>query len=191
MTRTLTLATCLSLAAPVAAQLQPPPAPPEARTQAQPFLMAAGQSDVYEITSSQIALEKSQAPALRRYATELIAHHTMTTNAALKAAKAGGVTPPPPVLNAQFRALISELQGAAPGEFDRLYIGQQIPAHQGALDLQTAYGRGGDVAALRTAAKGALPYIKQHLAQAKAMRKAMGRTQRSGERSAPLGGFQR
>ncbi|WP_174278795.1 DUF4142 domain-containing protein [Sphingomonas bacterium] len=167
-----TLAACL-FAAPAMAQLSPPPAPPEANTQAQPFLMAAGESDVYEITSSQIALTRSQNPAVKRYATELIGHHTMTTNNALKAAKAGGVTPPPPVLDASFRALISELQNAAPGDFDKLYIGQQIPAHQGALALQTAYSQGGDVASLRAAAKSALPYVKQHLVEAQTMQKKM------------------
>ena len=174
MNRILTLA-ALALAGSATAQLPPPPAPPEAKTQAQPFLTAAGMSDVYEITSSQIALQKSQNPALKRYATELIGHHTMTTNTALKAAKAGGVSPPPPVLNAQFRALISELQGAGPADFDRLYIGQQIPAHQGALDLQTAFSQDGDVAPLRTAAKGALPIIRKHLAEAQAMQKGMAR----------------
>lgn len=172
MIRRLTLAASL-LAAPIAAQLPPPPAPPEATTQAQPYLMTAGMADVYEITSSQIALQKTQNPALKRYATELIGHHTMTTNVALAAAKKAGVTAPPPVLNAQFRAMISELNGAAPGDFDRLYIGQQIPAHQGALAVQTGYARGGDVAPLRAAAKSAVPLVKQHLAQAQAMQKTM------------------
>lgn len=174
MIRILPLA-ALALAAPAVAQLQPPPAPPEARSQAQPFLTAAGMADVYEITSSQIALQKSGNPAVKRYATELIGHHTMTTNAALKAAKQGGVTPPPPALNAQFRALISELQAASPADFDRVYIAQQIPAHQGALELQSAYSQGGDVAPLRAAAKGALPYIRQHLVKAQAMQRTMGR----------------
>ena len=175
MIRFLPLAAIAALSAPALAQLQPPPAPPEAKTQAQAFLMDAGMADVYEITSSQIALQKSQNPALKRYATELIGHHTMTTNNALKAAKAGGVTPPPPVLNAQFRALVSELQNAEPADFDRLYIAQQIPAHQGGLELQTAYSPGGHGAPLRAAAKGALPYVKQHLAQAQAMQRTMSR----------------
>lgn len=155
------------------AQLSPPPIPPEAKMQAVPFLATAGMSDVYEITSSQIALMKSKNPAVRRYATELIGHHTMTTNTALAAAKTGGVMPPPPVLNAQFRALISELNGAGPAEFDRLYIGQQIPAHQGALELQTAYSKSGDNPALRGAAKAALPFIKQHLTEAQKMQGMM------------------
>ncbi len=173
MTRILTLAALLAAAGPAPAQLAPPPPPSEAKTQAQPFLMAAGMADVYEITSSEIALTKSQNPALKRYATELIGHHTMTTNNALAAAKKGGVTPPPPVLNAQFRALISELQNAGPADFDRLYIGQQVPAHQGALALQTAYAKSGDVTPLRTAATGAIPIVKKHLAEAEAMQKGM------------------
>lgn len=175
MNRPLMFAAIVALAAPAAAQLQPPPPPPEAKTQAQPFLAAAGMDDVYEITASQIALQKSANPALKRYATMLIRHHTMTTNAALKAAKQGGVTPPPPVLNAQFRALISELQAASPADFDRVYLGQQVPAHQGALNLQTAYSKSGDVAPLRAAAKSALPFIKQHLAEARKMQRTTAR----------------
>lgn len=103
----------------------------------------------------------------------LIQHRTTTTNAASRAAKQAGVTPPPPVLNAPFRALVPELQGASPADFDRLYTGQQIPSHQGALDLQTAYSRGGDVAPLRAAARSALPFIQRHLTQAQAMQRRM------------------
>lgn len=165
----------MSLSAAASAQLQPPPIPAAAKSQAMPYLETAGMSDVYEITSSQIALKKSQNPELRRYATELIGHHTLTTNTALAAAKAGGVVPPPPVLNTQFRGLIAELDAAGPADFDRIYIGQQIPAHQGALELQTAYASGGDVASLRTAAKAAVPIIQQHLDQAMGMQGGMGR----------------
>lgn len=168
MIRSAVLASLL-VAAPLAAQLPPPPIPPEAKMQAMPYLMTAGMSDVYEITSSQIALQKSQDPAVRRYATELIGHHTMTTNATLAAAKKGGVTPPPPVLNAQFRAMISELTAAGPGDFDRLYLGQQVPAHQDALELQTAYARSGDVPALRASARAAVPVVTRHLREARQM----------------------
>ncbi len=166
-------ATFLTFSAAVA-QTPPPPIPPAAKTQAMPFLETAGMSDVYEITSSQIALQKSQNPRVRQYATTLIGHHTMTSNNALAAAKAGGIaTPPPPVLNAQFRALISELNTTPAADFDRVYIAQQIPSHQGALELMTAYSQGGDVATLRDAAKGAVPYVQQHLDDAVQMQSAM------------------
>ena len=167
------LSAALCIAGGAAAQLTPPPIPQAAKMQATPYLETAGMSDVYEITSSQIALQKSQNPDIRRYATELIGHHTMTTNATLKAAKAGGVTPPPPVLNTQFRGMIAELNQAGPSNFDRVYLGQQIPAHQGALELQTGYSTSGDVATLRAAAKTAVPIVKAHLDQATRMQASM------------------
>lgn len=156
-------AAALSLSGVASAQLAPPPPPEAAKTQAVPYLDTAGMSDVYEITSSEIALQKSQNPQIRQMATRLIADHTLTTNLALKAAKAGGVMAPPPVLNTQFRGLIAELNQAAPGDFDRIYLGQQLPAHQGALDLHSSYAANGDVASLRAVAKGAVPIVRGHL----------------------------
>lgn len=169
------VAALLATSALASAQLAPPPIPAEAKMQAMPYLENAGMSDVFEITASQIALSKSRNPAVRKYATMLIGHHTMTTNTALAAAKKGGIMPPPPVLNAQFRAMISELNTAPAGDFDRLYIAQQIPAHQGALDLQTGYAANGDNAPLRAAAKAAVPIVKQHLDDATKMQAKMAR----------------
>lgn len=164
----------LFLAPALSAQTPPPPIPPAAKTQAMPYLETAGMSDVFEITSSQIALQKSRNPQVREYATKLIGHHTMTTNTTLAAAKAGGIaTPPPPVLNAQFRALISELNAAGPADFDRVYLAQQVPSHQGALELVTAYSQNGDVATLRRAAGTAAPLVREHLVEAQRMQAAM------------------
>ncbi len=131
-----------------------------------PYVMAAGMSDLYEINSSQIALQKSKTPAIRSFATMLIKHHTMTTAATMKAAKKAGLTPPAPALDAGATASITELQSASAADFDRLYIGQQIPAHQAALDLHQSYSTGGDQAPLRMTAKTAVPIVKQHIAAA-------------------------
>ena len=168
------LGAALCLAGAASAQLQPPPVPQAAKAQAMPFLETAGMSDVYEITSSQIALMKSQNPQVRELATRMIADHTMTTNTALAAAKAGGVMAPPPVLDTQFMGLIAELNQAGPADFDRIYLGQQLPAHQGALDLQTSYASNGDVASLRSAAKSAVPIIQAHLDMITKIRSGMG-----------------
>ncbi len=170
MTRSLLLsAAALLAAAPASAQLQPPPVSAPAKSQAMPFLMEAGQSDTFEISSSQVALKKSRDPQVRRYATMMIDHHTGTTNQALAAAKAGGVTPPPPFLTPPYRAMIAELDAAAPDQFDRIYLGQQVPSHRGALELQTGYAAQGDVAPLRATAKAAVPIVRQHLTDAERM----------------------
>lgn len=153
----------------VSAQTPPPPPPAEAKTQAAAYVMAAGGSDLYEINSSQIALQKTQNPALRRYAEMLIKHHQKTTAATVAAAKKAGMTPPSPMLDAGATASIAELQSASATDFDRLYIGQQIPAHQAALDLHQSYAASGDQAPLRASAKQAIPLVKQHLALAEKM----------------------
>lgn len=158
-----------TMSLPALAQTPPPPPPAAAKTQASAYVDAAGKSDLYEINSSQIALQKTQDPRVRSFAQMLIKHHQMTTAATMKAAQKAGLTPPPPALDAGATASIAELQGASGADFDRLYLAQQVPAHQAALDLHQSYASGGDQAALRASAKSAVPIVKQHLAAATKM----------------------
>ena len=161
-----------AVSAPVAAQM-PPPSMEEAVRSAQPYLFKAGEGDVFEITSSQIALMRSRNPQVRAFATMLIDHHSRTTNSALAAAKAAGVMPPPPVLTPENRIRIDALYAAPAADFDRTYISQQVPSHQSALALNSGYASGGDMPQLRANAKAAVPIITSHLARARAMQAGM------------------
>lgn len=173
----LTLALVLAGTATTAsAQTPPPPPPAEAKTTAMPYVVAAGMSDLFEIDSSQVALEKTRNPTVRRFATMLIKHHQQTTAATLKAARKAGLSPTPPMLDPGATASIAELQAAAPADFDRVYLAQQVPAHQAALDLHQSYGRGGDQAPLRASAKTAVPIVKSHLAEAQKMQRSADHT---------------
>ncbi len=168
------LALAVPVAAPCAAQMpmaEMPMAP--TTTQAMPFLMMAAEADIFEISSSQIAVMRSQNPRVRAYASMLIEHHTMTTNTALRQAKAAGIMAPPAVLQADKRDMITQLLQAAPADFDRLYFTQQVAAHEQALALHTTYARNGDTPQLRTAAVGAVPFVTRHLAEARRMSGAM------------------
>ena len=162
----------LAAMAPAAALAQEPMAAPTT-TVAQPFLMMAAESDIFEITTSQIALMRSQNPDIRAFGTMLIDHHTTTTNTALAQAKAAGITPPPAVLQTVKRDMITQLMEAPAADFDRVFLTQQVPSHEEALALHTTYSRRGDTPQLRTASKAALPFVKQHLASARKMLKAM------------------
>lgn len=163
-------------ALPTLAQTPPPPPPAEAKVQADPYVTAAAKSDLYEINSSQIALQKSQNPEVKRFAEMLIKHHQQTTAATTAAAQQAGLSPTPPTLDPGAAASINELQSAAPADFDRLYLAQQVPAHQAALDLHRSYGKGGDQAVLRASAKKAVPIVQQHLTTAERMMKGAGGT---------------
>jgi len=149
------------------AQTPPPPPPAMAKVQASAYVMAAGRSDLYEINSSQIAVKKSTSPQVRAFANMLIKHHQQTTAATMKAAAKAGLTPAAPSLDAGAAASIRELQTASAADFDRVYLAQQVPAHEAALDLHQSYAKGGDQAPLRTSAKAAIPIVKQHLDAAK------------------------
>lgn len=159
----------VGVAVPALAQTPPPPPPAEAKSSAMPYVMAAGASDQFEIQSSQIALKKSPNAATRKYAQMLIKHHLKTTAATVKAARKAGLNPAPPMLDPGAAPSIAELNGAAPADFDRVYFGQQVPAHQAALDLHQSYAASGDQTPLRVSAKAAVPIVQQHLTGAQKM----------------------
>jgi putative membrane protein len=70
--------------------------------------------------------------------------------------------------------MIAQLQGAPAGPgFDRLYMTQQVPAHEMALALHQNYAGRGDTPQLRTAAAGAVPIVQQHLTEARRMNSMM------------------
>lgn len=178
MTRTFGALVALTLAgtsAAALAQTPPPPPPAEAKTQAAAYVDAAAKSDMYEMESSKIALQKSSNPKIKSFANMMIKDHMKTTKATMVAVKKAGMTPPPPpVPDAATSASLDELRGASGADFDRLYLGQQMPAHQAALDLHQSYAANGDQAALRASAKAAVPIVQHHIDMATKMQASMG-----------------
>ena len=138
-------------------------------TKAAQFVPMAASSDMYEIESSRLALERSQSPAIKQFAQMMIDHHTTTTQQVAQAAQASGMTPPPPALLPPHRALLDKLQPAQGRDFDRMYLSQQRTAHTMALKLHQTYSRRGDKEPLRQAATGAVPIIQQHIDQLKTL----------------------
>jgi putative membrane protein len=169
MSRIILVLALSSLAvSPLAAQVPAPvPPPPVSKpsTAAPAYMTMAGEADVYEISSSQIALQKSRNSQVRQFASVLIEHHTQTTNTLLAKAKAAGLTPPPAALSPPKIAMIDALEAASPDAFDRVYWIQQVAAHREALAVHSTYASGGDVPQLREAATAAVPIVRGHLDQ--------------------------
>jgi putative membrane protein len=138
-------------------------------TTAMPYVMMAGASDLFEIQSSQIAVQRATRPEVRQYAQMLIQHHQMTTQQVVGAARASGLNPRPPQLLPMQQRMIEQLRQAPAGAFDRTYIMQQVPAHEMALGLHRNYAARGDRQPLRTVAGNAVPIVTQHLNDARRM----------------------
>jgi putative membrane protein len=158
------LAASLFTSAAAQAELPTPPQGAAGRN-AQAYLFHAGAGDVFEISSSMMAVQHSPNPGVRAFATMLIADHTNLSNTTLATAKTAGVMPPPPVLSPAQMAMITQLTNAG-ADFDRVYLQQQVSAHQMALQLQQSYAAQGDTPALRQSAAAAVPAIQGHLARA-------------------------
>lgn len=133
------------------------------------YVTMAGASDLYEIQSSQLALQKAQDSGVREFAQMMITHHTQTTQQVTAAARQSGMTPPPPQLTAQQAQMISQLQAASGAEFDRLYKQQQVQAHEMALALHRTYADDGDTEELRRVARSAVPIVQDHLTRVRKM----------------------
>lgn len=133
------------------------------------YLPKAGASDLFEIESSRVALQKTQNADIRRFAQMMIDHHTRTTQATVAAARAAGLTPPPPALEPHQQAMMAELNRATGAAFDSLYVRQQIMGHQGALGVNRTYSMMGDTPQLRATASTAVPIVAAHLADAERM----------------------
>lgn len=167
--RNLTLAALL-LAAPLPALAQAPPAATapaatQAPATAAEYLAMAAAGDLYEKTSSQMMLETPQANAeLRRFAQEMVEDHTDTTNRLAQAAQRAGVPPPgTPRMTQQQQAMVEQLRAANGAQRDRIYLSQQVQAHQQALALHQAYAQRSDNPALREAAQLTAQAVQDHL----------------------------
>lgn len=138
------------------------------------FVAKAAASDMFEIESSKIALERSTNPDVKAFASTMIAMHTRTT-ADLKTAIAGSgltITPPATLPDDKMSAL-ADLRSVGAGDFDKAYMDDQVDGHQATLDLMTRYAQDGDNATLKAAAAATAPLVQQHLDKARALRDAL------------------
>jgi putative membrane protein len=124
------------------------------------YVAMAASSDLYEIQSSRMALQRSNNAHHRSFAQMMIRDHTTTTARLAAAARAVGLVPPPQMLPMHVQ-MINQL--AASRNFDATYHQQQLTAHQMALNLHANYAARGDRQPLRAVAASATPAVRMHL----------------------------
>jgi putative membrane protein len=181
MSRNLLLAGALALGALTApvAHAQPGMSgpPPGAMMQALPtpdFLTVAAQSDEFERREGRMATERGVNPHVRQAGAQMVQAHTESTRKMKMAAARAGLPPmPPPALDAEQQQMLDRLQTARGPEFDRMYVHQQIMAHQKALGAMTAYAQGGPPGPVRRAAMEIRPIVQQHLDMFQGMQSMM------------------
>ncbi len=170
--RTLLLSTAI-FSLPTAAFAQT--AQPEPAQQAQPnqqgqqqavtdpamFTALAAQGDMFEVFSSQLALERSQNEQVRAFAQQMIQDHANASQQLTTAANQEGFQPPTE-LDERHQAMLDSLDGAEGEAFDQAYLDAQRQAHEQAVMLFQGYAQSGPEGALRQHAEATLPTLQQH-----------------------------
>nr|WP_314443205.1 DUF4142 domain-containing protein [uncultured Sphingomonas sp.] len=128
----------------------------------QAYVENAAVSDMFEIETSRLALEKATMPSLKTYAQMMIDEHTKSTNELKPAAQAAGITVPA-ALPADKQAKVDALRGLGGAEFDRQYLADQRSGHQETLAKVNEYLAAAPAGPLKDHASKVTGVVQKHL----------------------------
>jgi putative membrane protein len=140
---------------------------PVAVTSAAEFVPTAVSSNLLEIESSRLALQRARDPEVRRFARQMIRDHNLASRRMAAVVRRSDLPMPPPAMIPRHQAMLATVQ-AAP-DFDAAYVSAQITAHQEAVALFSSYGSNGDVAPLAAFARQTEPNLRMHLEHAQSL----------------------
>lgn len=138
------------------------------------YVMNAAIGDMYEIQAADIALERTENAQVRELAQMIKNDHTAASQRLQAAAQAAGQTVPTE-LDERRQGMIDNLRAASsPAEFDRVYIAQQVAAHEEALNLHRGFADNDDNAQLAQHAQAVIQPIEMHHQRAEQLQEGMG-----------------
>ena len=136
------------------------------------YVPNAAMGDMYEIQAADIALERTQNARVRELAQMIKTDHTAASEALQRQARqAAPDVAIPSSLDQRRQGLIDNLRSASAADFDRVWIDQQIAAHNEALTLHRGFAD--QDSPLAEHARSVVPKIEAHLRQAEALKAAM------------------
>ncbi len=138
----------------------------------QDFVTEAAISDMFEIQSSKLAIQKGSDAAINTFANQMITDHGKTSAEVGSLIGSGKVNAKPPsVLDNSHQAMLDNLQSLNGANFRKEYLADQVKGHKDAVDLFKRYAKGGENADLKQFAATTLPTIEHHLDMAQTLDK--------------------
>ncbi len=144
-------------------------------TTAAAYMKMAHSSDMFEIESSQMALQMSRNDAVRSFAQMMVNDHTQMMNQMMAMAPGMGMDMASMPMMPHHTEMLQRLRGATAANFDMMYKREQMMAHEEALMMHRTYAARGDNPALKAMAARAVPMIEMHMSRARALPSRMGR----------------
>lgn len=128
----------------------------------QAYVQNAAASDMFEIETSRLALDKAAKPSVKTYAQMMIDEHTKSTNELKPAAQTAGISVPA-ALPADKQAKVDALRGLSGAEFDRQYLADQRSGHQETLAKVNTYLAAAPAGPLKDHAAKVTGVVQKHL----------------------------
>lgn len=138
------------------------------------FVTNLAVSNMYELEAARIAQAKSTNADVKALAAMITTDHTAAgekLTAAVPTA-APNVTVPT-ALDQRHQGLIDNLNAASAGDFDKVYLDQQVAAHNEALTLLNGFSDNTEAPALATLARELVAPITMHRDRARTLADAM------------------
>ncbi|MBY2919573.1 DUF4142 domain-containing protein [Rhizobium leguminosarum] len=135
------------------------------------FVQEAATSDMFEIESSKLAVDRGDA-ATKTFAQQMVTDHEKTSSELKALISAGKVKAQlPSAMTSAQQDMLDKLKGLQGDDFIKQYHSDQESAHEDAVDLFKRYGEGGDNAELKAWAASTRPALEHHLQMAEDLNK--------------------
>jgi putative membrane protein len=133
-------------------------------TEVSEFVKQAAAGGEFEIRSSKLALKQSKSEDVKRIAQRLIDDHTKAGEELKSTVKQADVKAKiPEKLDQKHQAMMDDLKKTkGTANFDKVYLDQQLSAHQDAIALFSGYAESGDNDKLKSFAEATLPTLQEH-----------------------------
>jgi len=138
------------------------------------FVTGLATSDMYELQAAKIAAAKSSNAGVKELAAMITTDHTgSTTKLKSIAPTAAPDVALPTALDERRQGLIDNLNAASAADFDKVFLTQQVAAHNEALTMLNGFKDNTDAPALAALATEIIPKVTLHRDHAKTMLDAM------------------
>lgn len=132
------------------------------------YIAVAGAIDLFSVRSAEMVLEKNPGPEVRSFAETILAEHRASMEELGEAARSVGLGElMPPGMLPMHWDLLRDLEDTSASRIDRVYIDQQVEAHEIAVELHRNFIANGSDASMKAYAEAILPTASRHLERAR------------------------
>ncbi|MBX0332907.1 DUF4142 domain-containing protein [Pontibacter sp. HSC-14F20] len=136
------------------------------RLTSQEFVQRAAASDMFEIQTGNMALQKSTMQEVRDFAQEIVTDHTASSQELMTLAQQKNLQVPT-TLPQEKQAIVTRLDGKTDTPFDKDFADVQEDAHEEAVELYEQAVEDLEDTELRAFAQKILPKLRMHLEHAR------------------------